>query len=244
MKIGIISDIHSNIDALIKVFEEFEKLKVNKIICLGDVIGIGPYPAKCVDFLMNKSDMIISYVRGNHENYLFKGIPERNHNEKDGRILSEEERNTHRWNHSCLEKNQIEFIKKLKNRDILEIEGKRIVAEHYPMDKNGKFKKFYKHPTIEELKESFEEKNGDIYLFGHTHQICYFEDEGKLFINPGSLGCPVDTGGASCGILTIEKENIKYDQMIIKYDIEKVIKEIKILRYPLNWFMIKIFYGR
>lgn len=42
MKIGVISDVHSNIDALKKVFEKFEEMKIDKVICLGDVIGIGP----------------------------------------------------------------------------------------------------------------------------------------------------------------------------------------------------------
>lgn len=39
MKIGIISDIHGNIDALDAVLKELEKENINKIICLGDFIG-------------------------------------------------------------------------------------------------------------------------------------------------------------------------------------------------------------
>lgn len=39
MKIGIISDIHGNIDSLEAVLKEFENIKVDKIICLGDFIG-------------------------------------------------------------------------------------------------------------------------------------------------------------------------------------------------------------
>lgn len=38
MKIGIISDIHGNIDALNNVLKMLEKEKVDKIICLGDFI--------------------------------------------------------------------------------------------------------------------------------------------------------------------------------------------------------------
>ena len=38
MKIGIISDIHGNIDALENVLKELGKNKVEKIICLGDLI--------------------------------------------------------------------------------------------------------------------------------------------------------------------------------------------------------------
>ena len=39
MKIGVISDIHGNIDALNVVLKELEKEKVEKIICLGDLIA-------------------------------------------------------------------------------------------------------------------------------------------------------------------------------------------------------------
>ena len=48
MKIGIITDVHSNIIALNTVLNEFEKIKVDKIICCGDVIGIGPNPEETI----------------------------------------------------------------------------------------------------------------------------------------------------------------------------------------------------
>jgi len=38
MKIGIISDIHGNIEALDNVLKELKNNKVEKIICLGDLI--------------------------------------------------------------------------------------------------------------------------------------------------------------------------------------------------------------
>lgn len=39
MKIGIISDIHGNIDALDAVLEELKKENIDKIICVGDFVG-------------------------------------------------------------------------------------------------------------------------------------------------------------------------------------------------------------
>ena len=43
MKIGVISDIHSNIYALDAVLNEFDKIKIDKILCCGDIIGINGY---------------------------------------------------------------------------------------------------------------------------------------------------------------------------------------------------------
>lgn len=242
MKIGIISDVHSNIDALKKVFKRFNDEKVDKVICIGDVIGIGSYPEECIQFLMNNKNMLLSFVRGNHENYLLNGIKRKNHTEKEAKPMTDEQIATHIWNHSRLDKEEREFIKTLKNKDCIEIEGKIVVIEHYQMDEKNKFKRFIKNPTCKEIKELFEEKNADIYLFGHTHQIYYLENNGKYYINPGSLGCPINSNGAHAGILEINNEKIEYKQLEIEYNIEKVINDIQQLNYPLYDFMINEFY--
>ena len=72
MRIGLISDIHSNIDALHAVYQEFEERQVDKVICLGDIIGLGAHPEECIQFLKNHQDKILSIVKGNHEDYLLK----------------------------------------------------------------------------------------------------------------------------------------------------------------------------
>ena len=108
MKIGVISDIHGNIVALEKVLNEFEKIGVEKIICCGDVIGIGPCPEEAVQKLIQYKDKIIG-VRGNHEQYYFKGIPKEIHDDK--RLIRDEEANNHKWTHSKLSNESIEFLK-------------------------------------------------------------------------------------------------------------------------------------
>ena len=244
MKLGIISDVHSNIDALKVVFDRFEKENVDKIICAGDVIGIGPFSEECIDFFIENKDKFIVMIRGNHEGYLLDGLPKRNHNRKNGRLLTPEEISMHTWNHNNLREDQIEFIKSWNKSAEIEIEGKKIIVEHYPTNAKGKFKRFYSLPTHGQIKKLCEEKESDVFIFGHTHiNICYDEDD-KLIINPGSLGCPVQTGGANCGILTIESGKIDYKQIVEPYDVKKVIEDIKSLRYPIHGAMIKIFYDR
>ena len=82
MRVGIISDIHSNVEALRAVLQEFEDRHVEKIICLGDIIGLGSRPDECVALLQENSDKILCAVRGNHENYLLKELPVHNHGDK------------------------------------------------------------------------------------------------------------------------------------------------------------------
>ena len=47
MKIGIISDIHSNSEALNSVLENIKE--VDEFICLGDIVGYGADPNCCIE---------------------------------------------------------------------------------------------------------------------------------------------------------------------------------------------------
>ena len=125
-----------------------------------------------MQFLIDNQDKILSLVRGNHEKYLLYGTPKQNH--KDTPPMSDEEISTHVWNHSRVNNKQREYINGLKIRDYIEVEGKKIVVEHYPMDENNVYNGFIKSPNADELEEMFDEKNADVYLFGHTHKKIYF----------------------------------------------------------------------
>lgn len=61
---AVISDIHSNIEALSKVMEDIKSQGVEEILCLGDIIGYGPSPVECLDIAMESFKMSLS---GNHE---------------------------------------------------------------------------------------------------------------------------------------------------------------------------------
>ena len=44
MKIAVISDIHGNYEALDAVLLDIDQQKAEKIYCLGDLVGYGPFP--------------------------------------------------------------------------------------------------------------------------------------------------------------------------------------------------------
>ena len=71
MRIGIISDLHSNPDALKAGLDECDHQGVKKLIFLGDVLGIGHRSEDCVKLLMKHQKQIIGAVSGNHEGYCF-----------------------------------------------------------------------------------------------------------------------------------------------------------------------------
>ena len=241
MKIGIITDVHSNIIALNTVLNEFEKIKVDKIICCGDVIGIGPNPEETIQALIKRKDILLA-VRGNHEQYLLKGLPKNVHD--DGRTMSLEEIDNHEWTHSKLSENSKNFISKFKISNIIEIEGKKIYIVHYPSNENGIYKKHIKKPTIKQNEEMFSEIDADIYIYGHTHTTSINNKNNKWYINSGSLGCPIKSNIANAGILEINKNEVYYKQLKIEYNVNEVIQEIERLKFPFYKGILKIFYGK
>ncbi len=60
---AIISDIHSNLEALQAVLADIKGQGIQEIFCLGDVVGYGPNPRECVDLVMDSKLVLL----GNHD---------------------------------------------------------------------------------------------------------------------------------------------------------------------------------
>ena len=69
-RFAIISDLHSNIEALGAVLKRLKGEGVERIVCLGDVVGYGPDPERCIDMVMENCDLTLC---GNHDEALMKG---------------------------------------------------------------------------------------------------------------------------------------------------------------------------
>ncbi|MCD6595947.1 metallophosphoesterase family protein [bacterium] len=64
MKIGFLSDIHANLEALETAISILHNENVDKIYCIGDIIGYGANPASCIDIIEKECDGIVA---GNHD---------------------------------------------------------------------------------------------------------------------------------------------------------------------------------
>src|SRR3989440_1092839 len=60
---ALISDIHSNLEALQAVLDDIDKHNVSEIYCLGDIVGYGPNPRECID-MVRKCKLVLL---GNHD---------------------------------------------------------------------------------------------------------------------------------------------------------------------------------
>ena len=64
MRYAIVSDIHSNWEALSAVFADIDSLGVDAVLCLGDIIGYGANPNECLDLIRSRCSTVIA---GNHD---------------------------------------------------------------------------------------------------------------------------------------------------------------------------------
>ena len=95
MRIGIISDVHADYEALSDVLHRFGQLhQVDQVLCAGDLVGRGPEPDRVVD-LIRQYD--IPVARGNHDEWVLglrqensqflKGLPLQWQGELAGKIV-------------------------------------------------------------------------------------------------------------------------------------------------------------
>ncbi|MGA9525085.1 MAG: metallophosphoesterase family protein [Myxococcaceae bacterium] len=64
MRLAIISDIHSNVEALTEVLKTAEQYKVDRIVSLGDVVGYGASPNECCEIVRSVTEVTLL---GNHD---------------------------------------------------------------------------------------------------------------------------------------------------------------------------------
>lgn len=226
MRLAIISDIHGNLAALEAVIEEIEKQKVDKIICLGDVVGYGPEPVECLQVVREKASVVLM---GNHD-YACIYRPEMF-------FFNHFARHAIEWTLKILDEKSLEFINQFPFRHS---EADLLFVHANPYRPEGWDYVLSIDDAIYYLSK-FEEK---ICFIGHSHlpQIYVADDNSKFslleqrelifdknsryIINVGSVGQPRDGNpAASFGIVDLEKGI--YENVRVAYDIEKEIKQFE-----------------
>ena len=115
MKIAIISDIHSNLEAFKAVLKDIDSLKIKKVFCNGDVIGYGSNPNECLDIIKKRE---IKCTIGNHEDaVILKNTVRFN-------IYAAE---AIEWTVSHITKENLKFIKSFSDRIGIMVDGFKIL---------------------------------------------------------------------------------------------------------------------
>lgn len=224
MKLGVISDVHGNIAALDAVLAEFSRRGVDEILCLGDIIGIGPFPAETVRRIMGLKNLR-GCVRGNHEGYLLNGLPEG---------IGAEERAFHLWEHARIGAAERAFLAALPGELAFTLDGVDIWAAHYPMAG---------------LASSHAEAaaacpDAQVCLYGHDHSRGLTVSGGRIRADFGALGCPAKLHDiARAGIVHIEGGVANAEPVDVRYDVSPTLRAIDGFNYPAKDAILRIFYG-
>jgi hypothetical protein len=79
----------------------------------------------------------------------------------------------------------------------------------------------------DDLKEMIRNLSGDVFIFGHSHVQWYFKYDGKLFINAGSCGMPLDLDYRAPYVI-IDTNDLDYIELgRAEYDVSKMIESVK-----------------
>ena len=93
--------------------------------------------------------------------------------------------------------------------------------------------KMGKEVNKEDLINMVEGVNANIILCGHSHLPSIIEVDGKVIVNAGSVGFPIDKDNrASYVILDINENGYSFYFKRIEYNIENIIKDARIKRLP------------
>lgn len=227
MRIGIISDVHSNFEALCAVSEELERLGCDQVICLGDVVGYGASPNETCDVVRNLADVTIL---GNHDAAVSGRM--------DYSYYYDAARHALDWTASRLREDHVAWLKGLPYTHRI---GEEIGFSHgSPLDPQA-FEYVFEKQHAEELLPILDELPA-ITFVGHSHLCRAFalaEGEVHDVVAPrfvlkpgyryicsvGSVGQPRDLDNRSCFVTyDTEKRAVEYHR--VEYDIQKAAQKI------------------
>lgn len=194
--IAIISDIHGNYSALKEVLKSIDKMGINEIYCLGDVVGYYTQINECCEELQKRN---IKCIMGNHDWYMVaKSFCPRSNSVND-----------------CM-KYQREIITS-KNLEWLSTFPTHRQFEELSMVHGGWCDPIDEY--LEPNEEYFAKIGGKYFASGHTHIQIVQKYGDKVYCNPGSVGQPRD-GYNRAAFATFDGE--KFQLHRVEYDIDEV----------------------
>jgi len=226
MRLGFVSDVHANLEALTAVLRELERLKVDRVLCLGDVVGYHANPNECVE-LLARSDALT--IAGNHDRAAVGIIEPTDFGPAARRAIY--------WTRCVL---LPEHARRLSALDVFARIDERVCVVHAALHPTPNDQ--YHLSTPLRVAKSFEKlQSGEIparlCFFGHTHRARVHHSDGRqiselpvgpeplhldldggyYLVNPGSVGQPREHDRRAAFAIfddrqsTIEIHRVDYD---------------------------------
>lgn len=213
MRIGIISDVHSNQTALEAVLTDMPE--VEKIVSLGDVIGYGPRPKETAETVRQLSDISI---RGNHEHYLENPIECKGNNGAYKGIKHAQ---------SKLNDDLIRWLTSTPMRH--KVSNKLKIAHGHPSEQNPY--RYIREHNVRSLVSRLKDAEYTILAVGHSHiqfkrDLRKSHDGAGIVVNPGSVGQPRDNDPRA-GYAIVDTDPIDVSLHRVEYDVENTIRQVE-----------------
>ena len=224
MRYLIISDIHGNLEAFEKIINQCDKLNVDEILCLGDIVGYGANPHEC---LMLAKKHCTHFINGNHEYALFAIEYQQHFNTFAYDAID--------WTREQLGKRDLDFIKTFTFMKIFDEFTLVHGSPHNP-------KEFYYISSSYEADTAFRHFKTRLCFIGHTHVpqlfteghahssylkpgTVYLNRDKRYIINVGSIGQPRDFDKRlSCAVF--DDSDYSINLVRIPYDNRKAAEKI------------------
>lgn len=225
MRAAILSDIHSNWEALETALHYLKKEKVDEYWVLGDTLGYGANPNECFGWMTQNARV---QVAGNHEKAVV-----------DPTLLkwfNVDARKAVEWTAEVLKP---EFREKIRELNYLHITTSATLAHGSP-DHPEEFRYLF---SFKDAWPSFHAFETPFCFVGHTHIPCMFREASesvaylragryelarseRYILNPGSVGQPRDRDPRlALGIF--DDKNWTFEILRLEYDNHKAADKIR-----------------
>jgi len=215
MKIGIISDIHGNYDALFSVLEKAKKESVDHLLILGDIVGYYYHPEKILNLLSHWS---FDMIKGNHERILEDLIEDSS--------LSQSIRLKYGSGHqeaiNKLTQKQLNFLFDLPETKSIKIDEITLLMCHGSPWSND----FYIYPDSNNvILNKCNIKAFNFVLIGHSHYSFAIRNTNSILLNPGSVGQSRQNGGKASWCI-LNTNNSCFQFFNTDYNTKNLLKEV------------------
>ncbi len=190
MKIGLIADIHADLESLYKALKVLRGRGGEQVLCAGDLAEKGP-DINAVVTVIRKLD--IPCVRGNHDqaaigNYQW--------------WLENGSRSNPVWqSYYALSDQVITFLGELPLTRRFELSGRSLLLAHGTPWSEHVYLYHNNPPLVYE--RIWQETQADLVVVGHTHIPMRVRYKNMWVVNPGSVAGKLTEGSHTCGLLTL-----------------------------------------
>lgn len=212
--IAFLADIHGNYQALTAVLKDLPET-VTDIICLGDIVGIGPQPKDCVTIIESQSDHTI---QGEFDEYVTTS-----ENVTHDPLIYE----SIKYAREQLTDHEKQWLADLPRRDVYQ--GDILLCHSHPDPSlTGTY---IQHGDLDTLVDYCERYDVSIIAFAHTHtqeqfSLEHVTENGQIVFNPGSVGHPRDRNqDAAYALFDLETQELEFRR--VPYDVEETAAQVE-----------------